>query len=207
MHGQCYHCQASHPGIAKITNLERYSVEPHAGRLDHFPPNRDDIKPEDIQFFGNNAAAFFYTFPNASVNISTPYFYIMRVLPTSATTVTTEYQVFRNPEVTEAIFQRAADFFENIELEDYDLMNGVQRNLNSGVFVNGPLHTQREGGVLYFKNLLQDKVKEHWQEEVAQGSEIWPARRYQQIHRAVPEQEKFCQDVCACGMKSRAECA
>lgn len=202
---QCYHCKTSHPGITKITNLDRYSVEPHSGRLDHFPPHRDDIKPEDIHFFGSGA--FTYVFPNSAINLSTPYFFIMRVLPTSATTVTTEYQVFRNPVSRDDVFQRAADFLESIELEDYELMNGVQKNLNSGVFVNGPLHTHRENGVVYFKNLVQDKVKEHWKEEVAAGGEIWPARRNQQLHAAVPEQERFCQDVCACGMKSKGECA
>ena len=129
------------------------------------------------------------------------------MLPTSATTVITEYQVFRNPASSDDVFQRAADFFESIELEDYDLCNGVQENLNSGVFVHGPLHTEREGAVLYFKNLVQEQLKQHWQEEVSEGREIWPAKRNQQLHGAIPEQEKFSQDVCACGMKSRNQCS
>lgn len=199
MSRKCYHCQASHPGITKITNLDRYSVDPTNGRFEHFPPNRDDIKSEDVQFFGNGA--FTYNYPNTSVNLSTPYFFIMRVIPTSPTTVTTEYQVYRNPNSSEEIFQKAASFFEGIELEDYDLCNGVQQNLNTGVYVQGPLHTKRERGVLYFKSLVQADLKKHLREEQAAGREIWPAKRNQQLHKEIVEQEQFCSAVCACAQK------
>jgi phenylpropionate dioxygenase-like ring-hydroxylating dioxygenase large terminal subunit len=197
---KCYHCKASHPGITKITNLDRYSVNPFDGRFEHFPPNREDIKAEDVQFFGNGA--FTYNYPNTSVNLSTPYFFIMRVVPTSSTTVTTEYQVFRNPSARDDIFQRAADFFEGIELEDYDLCNGVQKNLNSGVYVHGPLHTQRESGALYFKKLVSRHLKEHMELESEVGHEIHPAKREQQLHGLVSEEEQFCAAVCACAMKT-----
>ncbi|CAG8104288.1 unnamed protein product [Penicillium olsonii] len=204
-YNECYHCKASHPGITKITNLDKYSVTPYSGRFEHFPPNRDDIKTEDFEYFGNGA--FTYNFPNTSVNLSTPYFFIMRVVPTGPTTVTTEYQVYRNPDSPEEAFNRAGEFFEGIELEDYDLMNGVQKNLNSGVYVHGPLHPQREGGVLYFKHLVQTQLKEHWDVERAAGEKIYPAKRNNQLHAAVQEQEQLATDVCACGMKSRIECS
>jgi phenylpropionate dioxygenase-like ring-hydroxylating dioxygenase large terminal subunit len=194
---QCYHCKASHPGITKITNLDRYSVTPDRGRFEHFPPNRDDIKEEDIQFFGNGA--FTYNFPNTSVNLSTPYFFIMRVIPTSPTTVITEYQTFRNPESSMDVFQRAADFFEGIELEDYDLCNGVQKNLNSNVYMHGPLHSKRESGVLYFKKLVKDELKKHLDLERQAGHEIWPARRRQQLHHGVSEDESICAAICSRG--------
>ncbi|KAK5436744.1 hypothetical protein LTR34_002375 [Exophiala xenobiotica] len=201
-YNECYHCKASHPGIAKITNLDRYSVEGHNGRLEHFPPNRDDIKPEDFEYFGNGA--FTYNYPNTAINLSTPYFYIMRVIPTGPTTVTTEYQTFRNPASDMDIFQRAADFFEGIELEDYDLMNGVQKNLNAGVYVQGPLHTKREGGVLYFKSLIQADLKKHMAIETEVGGrQVWPAKRSQQLHKDVVEQEQFCSAVCACAVAQR----
>ena len=126
----------------------------------------------------------------------------MRVVPTGPTTVNTEYQVFRNPESSMEIFQRAADFFEGIELEDYDLMNGVQRNLSSGVYVQGPLHTQRESGVAYFKTLVQQELHAHARDEAKAGHEIWPAKRNQQLHGTVQEQEEFAEKVCACGIAS-----
>lgn len=120
----------------------------------------------------------------------------MRVIPTSPTSVTTEYQVFRHPDSSLDVFQRAADFFEGIELEDYDLMNGVQKNLNSGVYVHGPCHTTRESGVLYFKHLVEEQLKQHREKEKNAGHEIWPAQRKQELHAEVNEQERFCDAVC-----------
>lgn len=131
----------------------------------------------------------------------------MRVVPTGPTTVTTEYQTFRNPNSADDVFQRAADFFEGIELEDYDLMNGVQQSLNTGVYVQGPLHTKREGGVLYFKKLIAADLKKHMVEETRTGQQIWPATRRQQLHQDVVEQEKFCSDVCACARKAQEQAA
>ncbi|KAL1856798.1 hypothetical protein Plec18170_003771 [Paecilomyces lecythidis] len=195
-YNECYHCTASHPGIRKITNIDRYSVEPDKGRLEHSPPNRDDIKPEDVQFFGNGA--FTFNYPNTSVNLSTPYYFIMRVVPKTARTVTTEYEVYRNPNSPREIFDRAAEFFEGIELEDYDLMNGVQSNLNNGVFVNGPLHPNRESGIFHFNKLVKQHLHDHFELEAAQGREVYPARRNQQLHERIDVEEKFCAGVCAC---------
>ncbi|KAJ3532968.1 hypothetical protein NM208_g8198 [Fusarium decemcellulare] len=195
-YNECYHCTASHPGIRKITNLDRYAVVPDKGRMEAYPPNRDDIKPEDVQFFGNGA--FTFNYPNTSLNLSTPYYFIMRVVPKTATTVTTEYEVYRNPDSPRETFDRAAEFFEGIELEDYDLMNGVQQNLNNGVFVNGPLHSSREAGIFHFKRLVQKHLKDHFEQESSRGEEVFPARRNQQLYKTINEEEKFCAGVCAC---------
>ena len=125
----------------------------------------------------------------------------MRVVPTGPTAVTTEYQVFRNLDSGQGVFQRAADFFEGIELEDYDLMNGAQKNLNSGVYVRGPCHTTRESGVLYFKHLVKEQLMQHFQQEKEEGREIWPAKRKQQLHAEVDKLERFCDTVCSRGEK------
>lgn len=124
----------------------------------------------------------------------------MRVIPTSATTVTTEYQTFRNPEASEDAFQRAAEFFEGIELEDYDLMNNVQKSLNAGIYMHGPLHSKRESGVLYFKKIVKEQLERHFEVEKREEREVWAARRYQQLHGAVREEEQFCRAVCGVGV-------
>ncbi|CAH0041846.1 unnamed protein product [Clonostachys rhizophaga] len=198
-YNECYHCQASHPGITKITNLDRYSVETRGdgkGRMEHFPPNRDDIKEEDVQFFGNGA--FTFNYPNTSLNLSTPYWFLMRVVPKTPTTVTTEYEVYRNPNSAREHFDRAAEFFEGIEVEDFHLMNGVQQNLGNNVFVNGPLHSKRESGTMAFKRLLKKDLEKHFEAEKKLGAEIHYSRRNTQIHPSIKVEENFCGEVCAC---------
>ncbi|KAI8272903.1 hypothetical protein K4K56_002236 [Colletotrichum sp. SAR 10_98] len=204
-YNECYHCQASHPGITKITNLDRYSVEtkgPNKGRMEHFPPNRDDIKPDDVQFFGNGA--FTFNYPNTSLNLSTPYWFLMRVVPKTPTTVTTEYEVYRNKNSPREHFDRAGEFFEGIEIEDFHLMNGVQKNLVTNVFVNGPLHSKRESGTMAFKRLLKKDLDKHWEAEKKARAEIYPARRNTQIHPSINVEERFCGDICACRAAAEA---
>lgn len=123
----------------------------------------------------------------------------MRVVPTGPTTVTTEYQTFRNPEASQDAFDRAAEFFESIELEDYELMNNVQKSLNAGVYVHGPLHEKRESGVLHFKRLVKEQLKRHYELERREGWEVWAARRYQQLHGDVGAEEAFCKAICGLG--------
>ncbi|CAG9989408.1 unnamed protein product [Clonostachys byssicola] len=204
-YNECYHCQASHPGITKITNLDRYSVETRGdgkGRMEHFPPNRDDIKEEDVQFFGNGA--FTFNYPNTSLNLSTPYWFLMRVVPKTPTTVTTEYEVYRNPNSAREHFDRAAEFFEGIEVEDFHLMNGVQQNLGNNVFVNGPLHSKRESGTMAFKRLLKKDLEKHFEAEKKLGAEIHYSRRNTQIHPSIKLEENFCGEVCACRAAAEA---
>lgn len=170
--------------------------------MEHFPPNRNDIKPEDVQFFGNGA--FTFNYPNTSLNLSTPYWFLMRVVPKTPTTVTTEYEVYRNPKAAPEHFDRAAEFFEGIELEDYYLMNNVQQNLVKGVFVNGPLHSSRESGTMAFKRLVKKDLEKHFEAEKKKGGEINPARRETQLHPSIALEEKFCGKVCACRTAAEA---
>ena len=170
--------------------------------MEHFPPNRDDIKPEDVQFFGTGA--FTFNYPNTSLNLSTPYWFLMRVVPKSPTTVTTEYEVYRNPNSKREHFDLAGEFFEGIELEDYELMNGVQQNLVNNVFVNGPLHSARESGTMAFKRLVKKDLEAHFEAEKKAGAEINPARRATQLHPTIDIEEKFCGEVCACRAAAEA---
>lgn len=81
-------------------------------------------------------------------------------------------------------------------------MNAVQKSLNAGIYMHGPLHTKRESGVLYFKGLVREQLKKHFATEAAEGREIWPAKRYQQLHSTVYEEEDFCAAIC--GLRTHA---
>lgn len=61
--------------------------------------------------------------------------------------------------------------------EDKYLCNLTQKNLNSGVFVNGELHPTMEKGPLYFQQAVREIVQAHHSREQAEKREIWPARQ------------------------------
>lgn len=68
----------------------------------------------------------------------------MRVVPTSATTTSMQYEVFRHKDATDKDFNEMDSFFKQVENEDKELCNGAQQNLNAGVYVTGNLHPFNE---------------------------------------------------------------
>lgn len=67
--------------------------------------------------------------------------------------------------------------YKRIMSEDKVLCDLAQKNINTGVFLNGEMHPIMEKGSLYFQKLVRDNVKEHQKREEAARQEIWPAQQ------------------------------
>lgn len=135
-----------------------------------------------------------YFFPNSAANLSSVYWYLMRVSPTGPNTVTNQYEVYRHKDATDEQFYGMDKFFKQIEQEDKELCMAAQRNLDVGTYSSGPLHTFHEKGVLHLQGLLRKAVMDHHRKEEEAKQEIWPARA-----SAVGNQDvEFCQKLEAC---------
>ena len=86
------------------------------------------------------------------------------------------YEVYRNKNSSDADFNTISDIYKRIMSEDKYLCIHTQKNLNSGVFVNGELHPNMEKGPLHFQNTVREVVTQHHLKEQAAGHEIWPAQ-------------------------------
>ncbi|KAJ3547160.1 hypothetical protein NM208_g1659 [Fusarium decemcellulare] len=188
-YNECYHCGVAHPEIAKLSDLTTYDVETTGGQIRHFVKD----KPEHDS--GLRVAPTFF-FPNASVTMTTKYFYLMRVVPTSATTTCMQYEVFRHKDATDDEFQEIDRFFKQVENEDKGLCNAAQRNLNAGTYTTGDLHSFNEKGVLYFQQHIREAVKEHRSAEEDAGGEIWPSRRIPSNPGKLDDDIAFCEGLC-----------
>ncbi len=136
----------------------------------------------------------------------------MRVVPTSAVTTSMQYEVFRHRKASDAVFKDLDGYFKQVENEDKQLCNGVQRNLNAGVYVNGNLQPFNEKviaqdpgsggqedelmllkqGVLYFQELVKRNLVNHRREEESKGGEIWPSTRKAIESASLDEEIGFC---------------
>ncbi|KAK5196860.1 hypothetical protein LTR99_000782 [Exophiala xenobiotica] len=204
-YNECYHCQTTHPLFVENCDLSIYRVEPHGGEVVHF------IKDKPGKSTNSYAPSFF--FPNASVSMTAPYWYLMRVVPTGPTTTTMEYEVYRNsrlcPTSDHKAFTDCDAFFKQVEAEDKALNDAAQTNLNTGTYSTGKLHPSQERGVLHFQKLLREAVMQHRQLENDAKHEIWPARL-----SANPGKDgemggenndvKFCADLEACSVGTAA---
>lgn len=55
-----------------------------------------------------------------------------------------EYEVYKQKDATDEEFAEISDFFKNVMREDKELCNEAQKNLSSGIFLNGELHPRVE---------------------------------------------------------------
>jgi hypothetical protein len=114
-----------------------------------------------------------------------------------------KYEVYRNKNSTDEDFNLISDIYKRIMSEDKLLCASAQRNINTGVFVNGEMHPKMEKGPLYFQKLVRDSLAEHRELETRVGEEIWPARQSLPKSAVAAEKDmKFCSAV-DCGKVNR----
>lgn len=86
-----------------------------------------------------------------------------------------EYEVYRHKDATDEDFENIDALFKRILTEDKWLCNETQRNLDSGIYVNGQMHAQFENGPLYLQSLVRKAIYSHREEERKRRMEVWPA--------------------------------
>ncbi|GAD95714.1 Rieske 2Fe-2S family protein [Paecilomyces variotii No. 5] len=124
-YNECYHCPTTHPLFVENCDLSVYKVEVDRGEILHF------VKDKPGKSTNSYAPSSFL--PNAAVSITKDYWYHMSVCPTSPTTATMRYDVYRHKDATDEQFIAMDKFFKQVEEEDKDLCNGAQTNLNTGI--------------------------------------------------------------------------
>ncbi|KAI5116935.1 hypothetical protein M0805_001493 [Coniferiporia weirii] len=164
---ECYHCPIAHPGFADSLDLKQYQVEPLMNSARHSAPKKSN--PAEIQ-------RFTFVFPTNGVTVTPEIFYIMRTVPLSATKTRMEFDVFNRRGVTEDVLSENKRFFTQVQQEDFDLCEGVQRSMNAGIYGSGVLHPREENGVLYYQGRVLDYCESHLEAERRVGKEIYPAR-------------------------------
>lgn len=113
------------------------------------------------------------------------------------------YEVYRNKHSSDEDFKVIDDMYKRIMAEDKYLCANAQKNLNTGVFVNGEMHPEMERGPLYFQKTVREVVKEHYEKERVAGHEIWPARQRIPKTASVSKQDAdFCSAVDCCREKA-----
>ncbi|KPM34088.1 hypothetical protein AK830_g12487 [Neonectria ditissima] len=192
-YNECYHCKTSHPDIPAIADLSAYRVETKGGYIQHF----GNPTPEQIAQGFNVASTYF--FPNASMNVTPHFFFMQRFVPSGPTKSTMRYEVYRNKNSSDADFEIIDSMYKRIMSEDKYLCANAQKNLNTGVFVNGEMHPTMEKGPLFFQKSVRDLMQAHHKREVDANCEIWPAR--QSLPKAAATSENdvgFCSAVDCC---------
>jgi choline monooxygenase len=159
-----YHLPVVHPGLHKELDYDRYRVEPHryfsiqhaplrpprAGAARRYVPERDE-PPE---------AVYVWLFPNTMLNVYLGQMQTNVVIPLSHDRTRVVFEWFAtDPPSDPAGEERWTDliaFSDEIQAEDVEICEIVQRNLRSRVYDRGRYSAARENGVHHFHSLLHE---------------------------------------------------
>ncbi|KAF0226704.1 MAG: Rieske (2Fe-2S) domain-containing protein, partial [bacterium] len=106
-----------------------------------------------------NPAQYFWIFPNLMINVYPDNYSTNIIIPISPTKTLTVFEwYFRNPqnEQVQKEVERVVKFSDEIQIEDIEICETVQRGLQSHTYHQGRYSVKRENGVHHFHSLMME---------------------------------------------------
>jgi len=160
-----YHIPVVHPALHKEIDYDSYRVEPHRySSLQHAPlravqqgggERRYDPSKTDIP-----EAVYGWVFPNVMLNVYLGQMQTNVVVPMTHDRTVVVFEWFASSPPadpsTDPEWSRLVQFSDEIQDEDVEICERVQRNLRSRVYDRGRYSPARENGVHHFHSLLHE---------------------------------------------------
>lgn len=144
-----YHLPHVHPGLSKVLDYRDYDTELFEWYSLQHSPLRD---AGDV--YGDGEAWYFFVYPNTMLNIMPGRLQTNVVLPLGLDRCRVVFDYYFMAESASRA-DSDLEFSDEIQREDIDICERVQKGLLSGGYVPGRLCPKREAGVWHFQNLLR----------------------------------------------------
>jgi choline monooxygenase len=160
-----YHIPIVHPSLHREIDYDSYRVEPaRYSSIQHAPLRPSAPHAADRKYDPSRAeiaeAVYGWIFPNMMLNVYMGQMQTNVVIPVShdRTIVTFEWFASSPPAdpATDPAWSRLVAFRDEIQEEDVEICETVQRNLRSRVYDRGRYSAKRENGVHHFHSLLHE---------------------------------------------------
>jgi choline monooxygenase len=150
-----YHIPIVHPGLFRELDYPNYRTETKRRYSIQFAPTR---RPERIRTAnGDDEVRYFWIFPNLMLNVYPDNFSTNLIVPIGHGRTATIFDwYFKNPEESRVQIDETVVFSDEIQLEDIDICEAVQRGLASATYDRGRFSPQRENGVHHFHLLYEE---------------------------------------------------
>ncbi len=155
-----YHIPIVHPGLFREIDYPSYRTETKRFHsIQHAPLRR----PERIRVDeGEPEAEYFWVFPNLMINVYPDNFSTNLIVPLGQSRTLTIFEwYFRDPQAPGAS-ERIAEiirFSDEIQIEDINICEAVQKGLGSMTYSSGRYSARRENGVHHFHGLLAEYLR------------------------------------------------
>ncbi len=160
-----YHIPIAHPGLYRALDYDQYRVETHAHYSKQHAPMRPQAEPPaghhpDRRLLRGEAeeqALYYWLFPNVMLNFYPDNLQLNIILPLDHQRTLTIFEwYFRQPGSGAGweSMQQSIAFSDQVQHEDIEICEAVQRGLRSASYNQGRFSVQRENGVHHFQSLL-----------------------------------------------------
>jgi choline monooxygenase len=169
-----YHVPRAHPGLNRVLDYKRYVVEPRGRYVVQYGPNRDaDAGSNPLVAFKKSAkpragfagevalgSKYLWLFPAFMWNLSPDVAQTNLIVPLGPEKTLTIFDFFydREAETSAEIRRGNVDYSDEIQREDIEICETVQRNLHSRSYDRGRYSAKRENGVYHFHCLLREAL-------------------------------------------------
>ena len=148
-----YHIPIVHPGLFRELDYPNYRTDVKKNYSIQIAPTR---RPERIR--GDGGVRYFWIFPNLMLNVYPDNFSTNLILPLGPNRTATLFDwYFPEPDAVRKQIDDTVAFSDEIQIEDIDICEAVQRGLRSSTYDAGRFSPQRENGVHHF-HLLYDAL-------------------------------------------------
>jgi choline monooxygenase len=156
-----YHIPIVHPALNRELDYKEYRTETRRFySIQHSPIRKESATRLKVdEQAGQNEAQYFWIFPNLMLNVYPDNYSTNLIVPLGAERTLTIFEwYFPDPEVeaTKEAVRRTVEFSDEIQLEDINICEAVQRGLRSRTYGRGRYSVRRENGVHHFHGLLSE---------------------------------------------------
>lgn len=153
-----YHVNTLHPSLAGLINYAEYRTEIARQTVVQISPLRANPKDAAVAAVrSGDAAHYWWLYPNLMVNLYAGLMDINIVYPIAPNRCKVVFDFFfedTEGEAAQAKIAQSLEVAHQIQLEDLQICEEIQRNLNSRTFDTGRFSARREGGGYHFHQLL-----------------------------------------------------
>jgi len=156
-----YHIPIVHPGLFREIDYPNYRTETRRNySIQHAPLKR----PERIR--GDGEAEYFWLFPNLMLNVYPDNFSTNLIVPLGQEKTLTIFEwYFRDPASQKKEIDETIAFSDEIQIEDIEICEAVQRGLRSATYDRGRYSPARENGVHHFHGLYAAAMQAEWTQD------------------------------------------
>ena len=147
-----YHIPIVHPGLFRELDYPNYRTETKRHHSIQFAPTRNAERIRTTG--GEDEVRYFWIYPNLMLNVYPDNFSTNLILPMGPGRTLTVFEwYFRDPEAARREIDETVAFSDEIQIEDIDICEAVQRGLQSSTYDSGRYSPERENGVHHFHEL------------------------------------------------------